>query len=209
MRIKICGLTNPVDAMLAADLGATHIGLNFYPSSPRYLSASRARTIISELRSLNTPPILVGVFVNEKAETVLRTLDDHDLDLAQLSGDEPDETLLELGDYAYKAYRLGKPHIKKDKSKLVLLDAQVKGQYGGTGVTCDWDTAAEIAREYDVLLAGGLTPENVGKAIRHVRPWGVDVSSGVESAPGVKDAGKLKRFVENVCRSRSEERNFN
>jgi len=143
---------------------------------------------------------MVGVFVNEDAMTIRHTMDAYGLHLAQLSGDEPEETLLELGDRAYRAYRLRKPQITidEDESKIVLLDAQVAGKYGGTGETCDWHTAAEISTQYNVLLAGGLTPENVAQAIRRVQPWGVDVASGVESTPGVKDADKLQRFIENA-----------
>jgi phosphoribosylanthranilate isomerase len=192
-------LTNPDDALLAADLGATHIGLNFYPLSPRYISASRARQITHALRALTAPPLLVGVFVNEDVRTIRSTLDAHALDLAQLSGDETEETLIALGDCAYKAYRLNNPQIKYRKARLILLDSQVEGEYGGTGHRCDWDSAADVAQKYDVFLAGGLTPENVAQAIRHVRPWGVDVASGVERSPGIKDADKLQRFIVNAC----------
>lgn len=191
-------MTQPEDALLSAELGATHIGLNFFEPSPRFINAERARHISGQLHALQVTPVLVGVFVNASSDAIRSTLDEHNLDLAQLSGDNEERTLLELGDRAYKVYRLGKPHIEQDKSKIILLDAQIKGEYGGTGQKCDWDAAANIALQYDVLLAGGLTPDNVAQAIRRVQPWGVDVASGVESSPGVKNRAKLQRFINNA-----------
>ncbi len=205
MNIKICGITSPEEALLAAELGATHVGLNFYRPSPRYLSVERARPIVRALRALPARPLLVGVFVNEDVETIRRTLATHGIDLAQLSGDESDAMLLQLGDCAYKAYRLGEtarttfhPPVRGKRTPAFLIDAHIPGQYGGTGQTCDWTAAAGIARRYDVLLAGGLTPENVAQAIQRVRPWGVDVASGVERAPGIKDARRMMAFVSNA-----------
>ena len=202
VNIKICGVTSPEEALLAAELRATHIGLNFYPRSPRFLSFERARAIVRALRALPTPPMLVGVFVNENAAAIRRAMATHKLDLAQLSGDEPDALLLQLGDCAYKTYRLGtnprptfRPSDSDQRAPAFLLDAHVPGQYGGTGHTCDWTAAAGIAHRYDVLLAGGLTPENVAQAITRVKPWGVDVASGVERAPGIKDARRMMAFV--------------
>ena len=205
MNIKICGITSPEEALLAAELGVTHIGLNFYPASPRYLTIERARPIARALHELSERPLLVGVFVNENSDSIRYTLKTHRLDLAQLSGDEPKDMLQELGDCAYKAYRLGETTrnildltIGSGRIPAFLIDAHIPGQYGGTGQRCDWTAAASIARQHDVFLAGGLTPQNVAQAIRSVRPWGVDVASGVEGAAGIKDANKMRAFVTNA-----------
>ena len=200
MKIKICGVTSPKEALLAAELGVTHIGLNFYPPSPRYLRAERALSITHALHQLSSRPLLVGVFVNENANNMQRKMDTYGL-----SGDEPKETLRELGNRAYKAYRLGETSRTTFHSTAngcgtpaFLIDTHVPGQYGGTGQSCDWETAAAIARRYSVFLAGGLTPENVREAIERVQPWGVDVASGIERIVGSKDTHKMKKFVSNA-----------
>ena len=208
IRIKICGVTSVEEACTAAELGATHLGLNFYPPSPRCLSREQARAISSAVRELPSPPVLVGVFVNETPVAMKGILKECALDLAQLSGDEPLETLNMLRPHAYKAIRLNgsqsedlpaaaRPsEIPNLQSPDLLLDAHVRGSYGGTGQTTDWSRASDFARRCDLMLAGGLTPDNVAKAIRAVRPWGVDVASGVESEPGVKDAHKMAAFIQ-------------
>ncbi len=207
IRIKICGVTSVEEACTAAELGATHLGLNFYPPSPRCLSHEQARAISSAVRELPSPPVLVGVFVNETPDAMQAMLEACALDLAQLSGDEPLGTLNMLRPRAYKAIRLNgsesedlpaaaRPsEIPNPQSPDLLLDAHVRDSYGGTGKTVDWSRAAAFAQRCDLMLAGGLTPDNVAKAIRAVRPWGVDVASGLESEPGVKDADKMAAFI--------------
>ena len=199
-RIKICGIKTETDALAAMDAGADLIGFNFYPKSPRYISVGRCRDIMSVIRQ-HGRVICVGVFVNASAADICATLDTCGLNLAQLHGDEPPEMLSRLGGRGFKAFR-GIPSsldgfTRKD-APAFLVDASVKGEYGGTGITADWEGAAELAKNYPFLLAGGLTPENVAEAVRKVRPWGVDVASGVEYAPGEKDANKMKAFVREV-----------
>ena len=201
MKIKICGITNIEDAQLAVALGATHIGLNFYPKSPRYITKQKALDITGSIRQLATPPVIVGIFVNKSEKSIRTTIKDTGLDLAQLHGDEPHTLIKNLGKLAYKAYRLGKDNIPSQIPQLCLVDAYVKGKYGGGGTTTDWEKAALIAKKTHVFLAGGLTPENISEAIKHVQPWGVDVASGVESEPGIKDPNKIQRFIENTIHS--------
>ena len=203
--IKICGITTPADALQAADLGATHLGLNFYAGSPRAVNFFQAQAISRAVRLRQNPPVLVGVFVNEDPSVMQAALDYAYLDLAQLSGDEPPEVFDALAGRAYRAYRLAPgealtPTQVRPAPPALLLDANLKGQYGGTGHTTDWSTAAVLARHYPLFLAGGLTPANVADAITAVQPWGVDVASGVESAPGVKDPEKLAAFIAAVQR---------
>jgi phosphoribosylanthranilate isomerase len=145
----------------------------------------------------------VGVFVNATAAEIRATMDTCALTLAQLHGDETVGMVKSLQGKAFKAFRgipLNPDDFTRDGAPAFLVDASVKGEYGGTGVTADWNTAAELARCYPILLAGGLTPENVGEAVQRVQPWGVDVASGVESAPGVKDVAKMQAFVQAVKR---------
>jgi len=143
----------------------------------------------------------VGVFVNASVGEILATMDTLGLNLAQLHGDETVEMLNQFNGKAFKAFR-GIPEsvdgFARSESPAFLVDASVKGVYGGSGVTADWNGAAELAKKYPLLLAGGLTPENVAEAVGQVKPWGVDVASGVESAPGEKDASKMKAFVQAV-----------
>jgi phosphoribosylanthranilate isomerase len=145
--------------------------------------------------------VYVGVFVNASAEEICATMDTCGLGLVQLHGDESVEVLKQLDGKAFKAFR-GIPEnvdgFARSEPPAFLVDASVKGVYGGSGVTADWNGAAELAEKYPLLLAGGLTPENVAEAVSRVKPWGVDVASGVESAPGKKDAGKMVEFVKAV-----------
>ncbi|HAV77871.1 MAG TPA: N-(5'-phosphoribosyl)anthranilate isomerase [Anaerolineae bacterium] len=200
-KIKVCGITTLNDAHAAIVLGANLIGFNFYPMSPRFIEKNSCAEISSELK-LKYPQIkLVGVFVNSSVEDVNEILETCSLDLAQLHGDEPPEVFSVFSGRAFKAFR-GIPDdvtgYEREEAPVCLVDAAVKGLYGGSGVTADWDGAAEMAKKYPLLLAGGLTPENVAEAVRRVKPWGVDVASGVESAPGKKDATKLSAFVKAV-----------
>ena len=199
-KIKICGIKTITDALAAMEAGADLIGFNFYPKSPRYIDVDRCRDIMSVM-SKYEHITYVGVFVNASVATIFATMETLGLSLAQLHGDETPEMLSALDGKAFKAFRGIPQNIDefcRQNAPSFLLDASVKGSYGGTGVTADWDGAAELARQYPLLLAGGLTPGNVGDAIERVRPWGVDVASGVESAPGEKDAKKMKAFVDAV-----------
>jgi phosphoribosylanthranilate isomerase len=144
---------------------------------------------------------LVGVFVNSSVDDVKSILQFCSLDLDQLHGDETPEIFAQLTPRAFRAFR-GIPSditgYERNDVPALLVDAAVKGMYGGSGVTADWSAAAELAKHYPLLLAGGLTPENVADAVGRVKPWGVDVASGVESEPGKKDASKMKEFVRAV-----------
>ena len=199
-KIKICGIKTVTDALAARDAGADLIGFNFYPKSPRYIDVGRCRDIMSVMRKYGHITY-VGVFVNVSVAEVRATMETCGLSLAQLHGDETSEMLNELNGKAFKAFR-GVPQslngFAREDAPALLVDASVKGTYGGTGVTADWNSAAELAKKYPLLLAGGLTPENVADAVRQVKPWGVDVASGVESVPGEKDAIKMKAFVQSV-----------
>lgn len=190
------------DALMAMEAGADLIGFNFYSKSPRYVSAGRCRDIMSVMRRYGHI-MYVGVFVNASVPEIRATMDTCGLNLAQLHGDETAEVVQAFYGRAFKALR-GVPQnlngFVRDGSPALLVDASVKGAYGGTGVTADWSGAAELSKKYPILLAGGLTPENVAEAVRCVNPWGLDVASGVESAPGVKDPIKMRAFVQAVKR---------
>lgn len=198
-RVKICGITNIEDALHAADCGADALGFVFYKKSPRCLTPEAARSIIVGL-----PPFVtaVGLFVNEAPERIEQIAGFCGLDAIQLHGDEGP------GDCEFAPRRVIKALRVKDAASLarhetyavsaLLLDAWVAGVYGGTGESFNWDLAAEIAWQRPVVLAGGLTPENVAEAVRTVRPYGVDVSSGVETAPGRKDPAKVEAFIRNA-----------
>jgi len=203
IKIKICGITNAADAQKAAEFGADALGFVFYPKSPRAIQPDAAKRIIAAL-----PPFMlsVGVFVNQPEETVRRIVDTCGLALAQIHGDESAAYCESLGRPVLRAIRL-----KDRKSFLALaeykgrmgvrgfvVDAFSQEAYGGTGQTVDWSLAAEAAKAAPILLAGGLTPENVQEAITQVNPYGVDVSSGVESSPGKKDHQKLHDFIQAV-----------
>jgi phosphoribosylanthranilate isomerase len=199
-KIKICGIKTIIDALAAVDAGADLIGFNFYPQSPRYVEVGMCRNIMSVLRQIGKVTC-VGVFVNASVAEINATIETCGFSLAQLHGDETPEMMSQLDGKAFKAFR-GIPEniigFERQVAPAFLVDASVKGLYGGSGVTADWDSAAELAKKYPLLLAGGLTPENVAEAVRRVQPWGVDVASGVESAPGKKDPGKIKAFVQAV-----------
>lgn len=206
VKVKICGITNQDDAIAAAESGADLLGFVFYEMSPRYIPPERARQIASALNRRSLMPDLVGVFVDELPARVEQIIRSVPLDLAQLHGNESSHTLRRLSPHAFKALR-PRDHDETwqrieyyrralDKSTpAFIVDAFDGTRYGGTGVCGDWDLAAAIARQYPILLAGGLTSQNVADAIRFVRPWGVDVSTGVERAPGFKDHTRVSDFV--------------
>jgi phosphoribosylanthranilate isomerase len=206
VRIKICGLTSVDDTLAAVDIGANYLGFNFYAKSPRRIEPEACARITAELARRGMQVITVGVFVNHGPEEVAALMEQCGLDLAQLHGDEQLQHLPALHGRAFKAVRGEIPEdaALHDLARFgpgqpaFLLDAHAPGLYGGTGQLADWDAAAALARRYPIFLAGGLTPDNVASAIAQVNPWGVDVASGVESAPGKKDEAKMKAFVANA-----------
>jgi phosphoribosylanthranilate isomerase len=206
--VKICGIKTLKDALAAIEAGADYLGFNFYPKSVRFIEKSACDEITSVLKREYPQIKLVGVFVNSSVEEIKDILQTCHLDLAQLHGDETPETFAQLAPHTFRAFR-GIPEsnagYERNESPAMLIDAAVKGIYGGSGVTADWTAAAKLAKQYPLLLAGGLTPENVADAVRQVQPWGVDVASGVESAPGEKDAGKMKAFVRAILDIRDSE----
>lgn len=201
MKIKICGITDSEDAEAAVSAGADALGFVMYRKSPRWVEPAVARSIIAGL-----PPFVlaVGVFVNEEPERVRALVDECGFALAQLHGDESALYCRNLGRPTLKAIRLrdrgtflalaefqGRANVRG-----FLIDAFSDQAYGGMGQTVDWMLAQEAARSAPIILAGGLNPSNVAGAIQAVRPYGVDVSSGVELSPGKKDPGKVKAFIE-------------
>ncbi len=203
--VKICGVTRAQDARLAEKLGAYAIGLNFYEKSPRAVAPADAWNIRRKL-ALTTEA--VGVFVNWKPEVIMYLVHALQLTAVQLHGDETPKQLNYLEDdlSVLKAFRVGPGFAmsafkKFRRASYFLLDAEKEGHFGGTGETFNWSTAQKAAASYKIILAGGLTPENVGEAILTVRPYAVDVASGVESRPGVKDPGKLREFFAEVARA--------
>jgi phosphoribosylanthranilate isomerase len=201
--VKICGIKTLKDALAAIEAGADYLGFNFYPKSMRFIEKDACAEITSVLKREHPHIKLVGVFVNSSVDEVKDILRTCSLDLAQLHGDETPEIFAQLAPHAFRAFR-GIPEsiagYERNESPSMLIDAAVKGVYGGSGVTADWSAAAEMAKKVPLLLAGGLTPENVAEAVGRVKPWGVDVASGVESAPGEKDAGKMTEFVKEAKR---------
>ena len=201
-KIKICGIKSVNDALTAMEAGADLLGFNFYPKSPRYIDVDTCRDIMSVMRKYRHITY-VGLFVNSSVAEVRATVETCGLSLAQLHGDETSEMLDALDGKAFKAFR-GVPQningFARSDAPALLVDAEVKGSYGGTGVPADWNKAADLAKQYSLLLAGGLTPENVADAVRQVKPWGVDVASGVESSAGSKDTSKMRAFVQAVQR---------
>lgn len=211
MHIKICGITTLEQAMAALAAGADMLGFNFYPPSPRAISPETCARIISGLHKAGQSSYTVGVFVNMPSPEIRAIQEACQLDGVQLSGDETPEQWRQIGDAAFKAVRpatldealAALESYGRATSPALLLDARIPQSYGGSGRLADWNIARELARRAPILLAGGLTPDNVGEAIRTVRPWGVDVASGVESAPGVKDPDRMAAFVRAVRRAAS------
>ena len=199
IRIKICGITNVADALQAVEAGADALGFVFYDKSPRFVTPHEVQKIIAEL-----PPFVttVGLFVNEPIPRIRRIMAAARLDVVQLHGDEqPDDCLIEPL-RVIKALRI------RDAASLeganlyqvsaLLLDAWHDEHYGGTGLAFDWQLAERLTGKCALILAGGLTPENIIDAVRQVKPYGVDVSSGVEAQPGKKDHQKVAEFIRRV-----------
>jgi phosphoribosylanthranilate isomerase len=198
MVLKICGMTRLADALHAAQQGATALGFVFWEKSPRYIAPERAAEIIAALPSAVTT---VGVFVNETIDRVQAAAATAGVRVVQLHGDETPEYGAVLDRPIFRSMTLVDAETVIERWPLataLLLDAADRERRGGTGVTVDWSRAAALASRRRVILAGGLTPENVAAAIETVNPYGVDVSSGVESSPGVKDVAKVTRFLENA-----------
>jgi phosphoribosylanthranilate isomerase len=209
MIVKICGITNIDDARAAIEAGADMLGFIFYPPSPRYVPPERAREIILEIRKAASGNRTVGVFVNESLESVSAIMELVGLDLAQLHGKEPPEFAQALGTRAYKSIQAREVETARvlmeeyrgavhGNLPAFIADAPPAQLPGGNGMLADWTVAREIARAFPILLAGGLSVENVRDAIAQVQPWGVDVSSGVERAPGLKDHAKVREFIKNA-----------
>jgi phosphoribosylanthranilate isomerase len=198
MFVKICGITRLEDAEAAVALGANALGFVFWPKSPRYIDPYRARAIVASL-----PPFVsaVGLFVNQSPGHIASVASLARLGVVQLHGDETPEEAATLGRPIVRALSLEAAAGALDRwpaRVTILLDAHDPDRRGGTGRTIDWDAAAAIARRRRVVLAGGLNPDNIAAAVERVRPFGVDVSSGVESAPGRKDVGRLRALFENL-----------
>ncbi len=211
--VKICGLTNVDDACFAAGAGADLLGFIFYPKSPRYVTPERAASIVHTVREDmgDRAPCCVGVFVNEPVAHVRAVLRVVGLDLVQLHGDEPLGEVQQLRACAFKAIR--PQTIEQGRAQAavyarstnadgtmpqLLVDAYAPHRFGGTGVPVDLDIARDLSRRFDVLLAGGLTPETVAAVVEQVCPWGVDVSSGVERDKGIKDSARVAALIRAV-----------
>jgi len=202
IKIKICGITNLDDAMAATDAGADALGFNFYKKSPRYIEPNKAAEIISQLPPFVIP---VGIFVNEREEKIRENMELTGIQVVQLHGDESPDFCQRFGGRIIKAFQV------KDKESIkhmahyhvgaFLLDSYREGVRGGTGVTFDWHLAVVAKTFGRIILAGGLTPENVAEAVKLVQPYGVDVTGGVEREKGVKDHMKLKKFIVEVRRA--------
>lgn len=217
MKVKICGIKTYDDAMAIIEAGADMIGFNFYPPSKRYITPGDCMRLIvrleTALRGDMARVMLIGLFVNAERNNMYAIFRDCHLDMIQLSGDESPEVLDFLGERAFKALRPGsleefnetvRQYPRRTMAPAWLIDSYQPGRYGGSGLTGDWDLASQLAQHAPILLAGGLRPENVAEAIRQVNPWGVDVASGVESEPGVKDQEKVKAFIQ-AARSATKE----
>jgi len=192
MFLKICGLTNEDDAVHAARAGATALGVVFAPSSPRCVTPDTARDIVEAVPA-DVP--VAGVFVNAPLEEIVAVVAHSGIRIVQLHGDEPERYAAAL---KMPLLRAAGVDVAVDAwpSATLLLDAFTQDARGGTGTRVDWDRAAVVARQRRTVLAGGLTADNVAEAIATVRPFGVDVSSGVEARPGRKDPDRVSRFLE-------------
>jgi phosphoribosylanthranilate isomerase len=209
-RIKIDGIKEEVHAIAVAKAGVDFMGLVF-ANSPRQVTPLQAGKLITTIRSYENPPQAVGVFVNATASSVNRIAESCQLDWVQLHGDEPWVYCRELSRPVIKVVRVSrnfKPDtiiadlthgekILANQEHIFLIDSKARGKYGGTGQTFNWELARPIAERFPLIIAGGLTPDNVREAINIINPWGVDVSSGVETN-GVKDPEKISAFINNV-----------
>ena len=199
VKVKICGMTQLKDALFAAEQGADAVGFIFHDKSPRLVTMEVAREIISKL-----PPFVdtVGVFVDETVEQVNEVAEYCGLDLVQLHGNEPPPFCRKIHRRVIKAFRVTDLQSLRQMERYpvtgFLLDTFCEDLRGGTGKTFDWNLALPAKKIGPVILAGGLTPRNIGQAVSRVRPYGVDVCSGVEKSPGIKDPEKVRAFLENI-----------
>jgi phosphoribosylanthranilate isomerase len=202
--IKICGIKTFADGLAALEAGADMLGFNFYEKSPRYLEPSKCAILLSKLRSTGILFLSIGVFVDLPGAMVREIIEKTGIELAQLSGNERADDFEDLRGRAFKAYRPTSAESldkeirlfpPRDESPSFLLDAFVPGKFGGTGRRVDLDIARKAFAYGDFLLAGGLNPENVGKIVGYLKPWGLDAASGVESSPGKKDKELMRRFI--------------
>ena len=198
VKVKICGITNFQEGLAAAEAGADALGFVFYDRSPRYISLEAAATLIRQL-----PPFVmkVGVFVNAPADLVVRASRECGLNLLQFHGDEPPDYCVQFGLMSMKAFRIrdatSLQALQNYPTDAWLLDAYSPDNPGGTGETFNWDLALEARNSgRPIFLAGGLTPENVAEAVKRAQPYGVDVSTGVEAAPGRKDQSRVRAFIQ-------------
>ena len=216
-RVKICGIKEEVHALAAVEAGADFIGFVFVPTR-RQVGPAKAREIVDTVKKRSSAIKPVGVFVDTPASEVNRIADFCGLDWVQLSGNESWEYCRQIASPIIKAIRIGQQLREEINAELTvglktlspqrfitLLDSQVEGKYGGTGITFNWRLAQQVAKEFPVIIAGGLDPENVAQAIEIATPWGVDVSSGVET-DGTKDIAKIKAFIEAVRRTDDNKR---
>jgi phosphoribosylanthranilate isomerase len=199
MKVKICGITNLQDALDAVELGADALGFIFVKSSPRHIAPDSARHIISSLPPFVTP---VGVFADSPDSEILETITHTGIDCVQLYGNDSSTELKELPVPIVKAFRVAANFdvkiLQGCMASAFLLDTYVDGALGGTGKTFDWNVAVSAKAYGRVILAGGLTPDNIVEAMRTVQPYAADVNSGVESAPGKKDKSKLRNLFANI-----------
>ena len=207
VHVKICGVRTADDARACVELGASSIGGNFVLSSPRRVDVGAAVAIARAVRASGRHVVVVGVVADMTLEAMRALVRDAELDCLQLHGDEHHDTLAALLPHAYKATRIATAgdvaHARAYPGEYLLVDAKVPGVLGGSGTAFDWALVKELATERRLTLAGGLDPDNVARAIREVRPYCVDVASGVERAgsPGEKDHAKVRAFVEAVHRA--------
>jgi phosphoribosylanthranilate isomerase len=207
LKVKICGITNLDDALYAAECGADALGFIFYPKSPRCITPDKAASIIQKI-----PPFIttVGVFVNEKPDEIRHIISMTGLRTVQLHGEESPDTC-GLFFSAIKSFRVKdmtdlKQLEQYPRVSACLLDTYSEAEYGGTGRIFNWDIAVEAKKMCRIILAGGLTPENIEAAVKHVRPYAVDVCSGVEAEKGNKDLKKVKEFISRAKRAAEEPR---
>ena len=199
IKVKICGMTQLKDALFAVEQGADAVGFIFYKKSPRAVTMKTVREIITKL-----PPLVdtVGVFVNESAERVNKIADYCGLDMVQLHGEESPAFCRKIHRRVIKVFRVKDLQSIKRLEKFpvsgFLLDTFSEDLHGGTGKPFDWNLALPAKKMGPVILAGGLTPRNILQAVRQVRPYGVDVCSGVEKSPGIKDLEKVRAFLKNI-----------
>ena len=198
-KIKICGITNIEDAQVAANYGADALGFIFYNQSKRYVEPQVAKAIIAQV-----PPFIktVGVFVNQSLEEIIKIRQEAGIDVAQLHGDENVEFCRSIPFRSIKVIRVkGKSdlnEVAQYPDQAILFDTYSDEEYGGTGRSFDWEILKGLSLPNKIILSGGLTPDNVLEAVKIVRPYAVDVSSGVEDRPGKKDYMKIKRFIEAI-----------